>query len=369
MKSASFNIQKRVRGKSVDYKIYVPAYLSSTGKPESRFYSTKADAERARGELLASTRTESKVTTLSNAQITDATRAYERLAEAGLSMTLDKAIELALPTLRAAGSHISIDTVFSDFAEVKAPEWRPKSTQNFRYASAAFLADFSGRSVASISGKEITLWLNKNYGNPSTRAAVLRTLRPAFSYAVQQELIPSSPFQRVVKPRVVHRDSIDVFTPEEARRMMDTAPDDCKAAFAILLFAGVRPTELTRLKWGDIRDGYIHITPSIAKTAQVRNVDIEPTLAAWLTHRGAADSLVCPANWKRKNQATRRAAGLSNRADTARHSYATYHLATHKDVSALKMNMGHSRGSDVLFAHYRAAATPETAAEYWAILP
>ena len=31
--------------------------------------------------------------------------------------------------------------------------------------------------------------------------------------------------------------------------------------------------------------------------------------------------------------------------------------------------MGHSRSSDTLFVHYRAAATPEQAAEYWNILP
>ena len=87
---------------------------------------------------------------------------------------------------------------------------------------------------------------------------------------------------------------------------MDHAPDDCKTAYALLLFAGIRPVELTRLRWGAVRDGFIHLTPAVTKTAQVRNVEIEPNLAAWLAADAghAADELICPTNWKRKNQAT-----------------------------------------------------------------
>ncbi len=370
MKQASFKIQKRVRGKSVDYKIYVPAYLSPTGKPESRFFPTKAEALIARGELLAACRTESKVQGLSNAQATDALRALQRLAEAGIDMTLDKVVELALPTLRAAGSHISIDAVLAEFAEVKEAEWRPKTRQNFRFISAAFLREFSGRSIASISGKDISLWLARNYKNPTTKTSALRTLSPAFTYASQQEMIAESPIQRVSKPRVKQREAIDIFSPEEAQRLMKTAPEDCKAAYALLLFSGIRPTELTRLKWSDIKDGFIHITPRIAKTQQVRNIEVEPNLDTWLAQRrGEPNASVCPPNWKRKNTATRRDAGLSGRADAARHSYATYYLAKYKDVNALKMNLGHSNNSNVLFAHYRAAATPTTAAQYWSITP
>ena len=78
---------------------------------------------------------------------------------------------------------------------------------------------------------------------------------------------------------------------------------------------------------------------------------------------------ICPPNWLRKRQEAVKAAGLQGRTDTARHSYATYHLARHKDVNALKANLGHSKGSDTLFIHYRAAATPADATCYWAILP
>ena len=371
MRQASLKIVRQENESSVFWAIYVPAYLNPSGKAGKMYFSTRAEAEAKRWELLAATRTESKITELSNVQIRDAQRALERLAEAGLSISLDRAIELALPTLRSVGSEISVRALFSEFAELKAAEWSEHSKPNFKYAAAAFNEVFGGRALSSVQGREIRSWLSNRYANTGTQANTMRTLRPAFSYAVRQEYIPFSPFSKMEQPRVRRKNAIDIFTPAEAASLIHAAPEDCKVAYALLLFAGVRPQELTRLTWDNIRDGYIHITASIAKTAQVRNIEIEPTLDAWLQAFGkrVKGGSICPPNWKRKNQAARAAAGVANRQDTARHSYATYHLAKYQNTDALKANMGHSRGSDTLFIHYRAAATPKAAEQYWSIKP
>ena len=168
-------------------------------------------------------------------------------------------------------------------------------------------------------------------------------------------------------------EAIDILTPAEARSLMEASPADCIPAYALLLFAGIRPKELARLKWGSIRDGYIHITSDIAKTRQVRNIELHPTLSAWLTAYRPQDSdhyaPIVPTNWKRKDQAVRAAAGIANRPDVCRHSYATYYLAAYGSPDVLKNNMGHSRSSETLFVHYRAAATPEQAEQFWNIRP
>ena len=169
----------------------------------------------------------------------------------------------------------------------------------------------------------------------------------------------------------VKRKPVSIYTPEEAARLMRSCTPDAVAAFALLLFAGVRPKELTRLTWGNIRDGYIHITADIAKTQQTRNIEIEPTLAAWLNTTGSHDpaALVCPPDWTRKARAIRAKAGVHSIPDTPRHSYASYHLAAYRDTATLKINMGHTPNSDTLFIHYRAAAVPAVARAYWAIMP
>lgn len=143
-------------------------------------------------------------------------------------------------------------------------------------------------------------------------------------------------------------------------------------AIALLLFAGIRPTELTRLTWADVREEFVYVRPSVAKTQQVRNVHVEPTLAAWLALdgvRGEDVAPVCPPNWRRKREAVFKVARVQAKTDAARHSYASYYLARYKDEGALKLNLGHSRGSDTLFVHYRAAVTPADAERFWQIFP
>lgn len=88
------------------------------------YFHTRAEAERKRGELVASTRTKSKVDVLSPAQIRDAVRALERLAEAGIDISLDKAVEIALPHLKSSGRHVSVNQVCREFAESKAQHGR-----------------------------------------------------------------------------------------------------------------------------------------------------------------------------------------------------------------------------------------------------
>lgn len=357
-------------GKGFFWVLNVPGYLLPDGKRKKMLFRIKADAERKRAEFVEAAKTDSKEHILTNSQIVDARRALERLSEAGLTCSLDKAIELAMPLLKASGEYTTVQTLIAEFAEIKAPEWREKTARNFRDIAKKFVAAFGSYALTAITPKMLREWLVSS-GSPSYAAGLIRTIRPAFNYAYRQGLIPFSPFEKMERIKVPKRQGVDIFTPREAALLMAAAPNDSKAAFALLLFAGVRPVELTRLKWSDIREGYIHITPSVAKTEQVRNIEIEDNLQEWLNKFQPLtdDAFICPPNWKRKSQSARRVAGLAGRQDTARHSYATYHLAKYQNKAALEANLGHTTGSAMLMRHYRAAATPADAAEYWSIFP
>ena len=371
MTTPRFRIHKFIKGKYTFFGIHVPGYMNATGKSGYYYFRTKSEAERGRVELLNTLTSSKRLSLLSNAQQDDALRAINFLVENNIDISLFDLAQKALPLLSSSGLNMPLSTLFADFATTKAAIWSPVSFRNFKNVTGLLLAAFGDVSVSEITTRSLQNWLSSRFEKPGYRMNTIRTLRPAFNYAVRQGIIPESPFTKLEQIRIKAREEIDIFSPAEARRLMASAPQDCRAAYAVLLFAGVRPAELTRLTWANIREEYIHLTPSITKTAQARNIEIEPTLAAWLSAAGphADNEPICPANWKRKNQATRAAAGLSNRPDTARHSYATYHLAIHQNTESLKINMGHSRNSDTLFVHYRAAATPATAAEFWNILP
>lgn len=370
MRQASLKIVRQENESSVFWSIYVPAYLNPSGKAGKMYFSTRAEAEAKRWELLAATRSESKLTELSNVQVRDAQRALERLAEAGLDMSLDRAIELALPVLKSAGRAVTVEQLLRDFAAAKEADWSEASKRAFATSAKSFLKRWAGRLISTIDAVELEGWYVEAFASTGYRAHEVRTIRPAFSWAVRRRLLQESPFSRMEGVRV-KRKPIVIYSPDEVRRVMDACSVAERAAFALLMFAGVRPKELTRLRWGDIRDGFVHITAGIAKTQQVRNIELEPTCVAWLLSTGehGPHELVCPPDWVRRARAVRERAGVHALPDTPRHSYASYHLARYKDVAGLKANLGHSPNSDTLFIHYRAAATPADAERFWQIFP
>lgn len=367
-RAPQFKIRKIQKDGRTYYRLFVPAHLNADKKERALLFTIKADAERKRGEVIAASRNLERDSIIGSAQERDAMQAMKLLADAGVSCSLTEAVQLALPMLKTSGANISVAALLDKFAAVKQAEWRPLTARNFKYGASKLTEEHGNLTLVELTTPVLQEWLNTF--SPAQASYMARTVAPAFSYAVRQGMLPSSPFEKVELPKKQKKEAIDVFTPAEARKLLDTAPEDCKAAYAILLFAGIRPNELTLLKWENVRDGFIHITPGIAKTVQVRNVEIEPNLAAWLDKYRLADTeTICPANWRRKNSATRAEAGLSGRQDTARHSYATYHLQKYKNKPALEENMGHMAGSDVLMRHYRAASTPAVAEDYWSIYP
>ncbi len=367
----TLKISKGIKEGKPLYLIYCPAKLSPDGKARRYSFRRRSDAETHRAKLFAAWQKQAP-TPLSPTETADATAALRLLAEAEIPLSLTETIKQALPLLTRT-RRLTLQELLLEFENIKAPQWRDKTEANYRLASRKLIAAFGDRDPASITPQELTEWLNTTYPSPASIAHTIRTLNPAFSYALRQKHITENPFSLVERHRAPKEQAIDILTPTEAGTLLQTAPTDCLPAYALLLFAGVRPKELSRLTWGNIRDSFIHITGNIAKTRQVRNVEIHPTLSAWLNAykptNAEQDTPIIPPDWKRKDQATRSAAGIANRPDVCRHSYATYYLAAFGSVDALKANMGHSRTSDTLFVHYRAAATPKDAQQYWNLLP
>lgn len=191
-----------------------------------------------------------------------------------------------------------------------------------------------------------------------------------------------------LKSRKVAQKRIRYFTPEEAEKLLRAAErvaPDFAAAVAILLFAGVRPTELVGqyaidgsgiiggLGWNRVDvDGDIVVDEEIAKTSQRRTIPISENLAAWLARYGKPRGRVVsnPAAWRRARKAIATAAGVDWFADAARHSFATYHYALHRNRDALEAAMGHVEGgAAVLEKHYKGLERKSEAERYFGIRP
>lgn len=369
------------------FRLIIPARFSTTGKRKAIYYKTKAEAEADAAVLRESMRqgTLGLMRMLTPEQARQAAEAVEKLSAARMSIA--EAVEIAINHRAAVARSVSISELFARYEnEVgSARQWSVATRQAWRKFARPLLEKNGGSQLAAITPENMRSWLEDAFGTVSMFNAACRTLSGAFTWAVKQGLAASNVFERIERKAARRGDDVDVFTPSEARALLDACRDytteggldcrDCKLAFAFLLFTGVRPFEFTRLRWEDLKpqpDGslMLFVGSSKAKTRTARFIRIRPNMQAFIdAWSGPRTGKLAPANWARKAKLVRARAGFSSRKDTARHSFASYLLAAGETTEAVKADLGHTRASNVLFVHYRAAATPAAAAEYWSISP
>ena len=78
---------------------------------------------------------------------------------------------------------------------------------------------------------------------------------------------------------------------------------------------------------------------------------------------------VVPANWRKKLDLVRKAAGLARWPNNGlRHSFASYRLAAIHDAPRVGSELGHT-SPQMLYSTYRELVLPEEAERYWKLIP
>jgi integrase len=170
----------------------------------------------------------------------------------------------------------------------------------------------------------------------------------------------------------------ETLTPNQALALMQAAakhePSLAKA-YALMLFAGIRPDnngELFKLAKQvaqhpnpediiNLRTRVIRISADVSKVKAPRKVPISDNLLAWLKQ----DSPILPANAARHIKAFRPDQKLGD--DVCRHSFCTYHCATHGSLASTALVSGNSE--KVIREHYADHRTKTEAAPFWRIYP
>ncbi len=187
-------------------------------------------------------------------------------------------------------------------------------------------------------------------------------LHSIFAYGLRQGWCGRNPVAGVELPPVVEREMAPLPL-ADCRRLVETAKlppfRDCLPALGLMLFAGVRPGEVARLRWADLccEEGVLAIAARHSKTGGARRVELCPALRRLLRrHRpapSAAGTPLCPPRWRERWRLLRRRAGFARRwrPDVLRHTYASFHALTHRDPGALQLQLGH-RDARLLLTRY-----------------
>lgn len=199
-----------------------------------------------------------------------------------------------------------------------------------------------------------------------TVCAHCRNAKVIFRHAVDQELMPANPFDRLRGTPPAMELEFRSLTDTEVWQLLESIQDpDWKRLMGLCALAGLRRGEALRLRWRDVGVNKLRVVAGGAVTTKARGRDVrlEPALATLLGCPGEPDAPVCrlPAatDWHRKALDLIVAAGLApwpkpyhtlrkNRATSWRELYPEH---------VVDAWMGHSLA--VARRHY--AAVPESA--------
>jgi integrase len=252
----------------------------------------------------------------------------------------------------------------------RADHLRPRYLNELRIRLRRFSESFGPRKLADITASELDAWLRSLSVAPLTRNTFRLHLSVLFKFALARGWVSTNPVALVHK--VKSPDKLPgILAPEQAARLLEASSHQTLPYFAIGLFAGLRSAELVRLEWKHINwdDHLIEVPAQSSKTASRRFVRIRPNLALWLAPYRDYHGPICPLNLRKRLEADRVRAGITNWPSNAlRHSFGSYHLAHERNAKDLALEMGHTR-TEITFRHYLQRVKPAEAEKFWRIVP
>jgi integrase len=243
------------------------------------------------------------------------------------------------------------DVRVSQISEANAKEWLEKKHET--------------RRAGQKGSAKLTAWGRNNY---------LRDLKMFFDWAVEDKgWCASNPFSRIKKDPVKRRDAPEIYSPEEAKKLIDIAIANPKlellAYYTLGLFAGVRVAELGRVTWDmiDLSAKEITLRGKITKTYHPRTIALTDKVVERLRFVPNKTGQIVPVqDPKKRRYKLHRLAGVEFKPNGLRHSFASHHAKLHSNATELQMIMGQKTPS-VLFDHYIASTKLEKAKAYFEI--
>jgi integrase len=343
------------------------------GKRPRFFFETKREAE-TKADLLRTERENEgmRAFNMTPAERDDALGALELLSPH--QVTLIQAARFYLSNTDIITANKTVSEAVAELLEAKQQDGRSEAhLADLRARLGVFAREFGTRLIHTLGTGELEDWLRSLAVGNQSRNNYRQRLSILFGFAVKRRYALKNPVTAIDAPTVEVKKP-GILTPDEVRKLLVAAGPEILPAIALGAFAGLRPqSEIWRLDWSqiDLAGRTIQIEKS-KNLASHRFVKISDNLAEWLKPYAKTKGSVSPSGdvfWVYIRKARKVAHIRKWPSDCLRHSYASYHLALHKNAAELASELGHGQSLGMLFRHYRNRVKEAEASEYWEIRP
>lgn len=281
-------------------------------------------------------------------------------------ITVRRVLQAGVAALRASEQTVSFQQAAWKSVEIRRDR-RPTTTRDLRNYVRRILrvkgvAELPLRSMTTAQCRVI---LQAAFGNSTSSYRKGRAiLHSIFAYGMRQEWCDANPITRIEVPRVQEKRIEPLQIPEVHRLRKAVGRDafkDMRFSLCMLLYAGVRPAEVSRLQPEDVcwREKQVIIRSQTSKTGGGRVVKLR--LLPGMTR----SDCVVPSNWFKRWRNLRRSAGFRQWIpDVCRHTFACYHAAYYRNLPELQLEMGH-RDAGLLYTRYVVPTRQGAASAFW----
>lgn len=292
----------------------------------------------------------------------------EGLTRAEMMCLLRRVAEEGVRAVQEAEQTVSFEEAARASLEARQDR-RPTTRRDLRHFIGRMLRvpEMAQRPLRTMRPADCRKILQTAFGNsPSSFRKGRAILSSIFNYGIRQEWCDRNPVLAIETPRIIEKPIVPL-TLEEVQRLERAAerPEhrDMQLSLKLMLYCGIRPTEVTRIDpQSDIVGDELIIRPTTSKTGGGRVVPLRKVAPFVRRHKHV---LTIPPRWEQRWRALRRAARFRSwRPDICRHTFATYHARHFRNLAALQLEMGHTTPR-LLHSRYLSPIAQSTARRFW----
>lgn len=266
----------------------------------------------------------------------------------------------------------SVADVVAEFLQAKKVDGRSvRYLQDCKNRLERFSRDFRVN-LKDVKTQDLDAWLRGLKLSPRTRNNFRTVIGSLFSFARDTGyLAKDRPTEAEATALAKQGDGeIEVFTPEEFAKLLKNADDHLLPFLVLGGMAGLRSSEILRLKWEHVNwpEGVIEIQGSVAKTGARRLAPLVPAAAEWL--KGYVDArgpVIGAVKLYERLEKLSAAAEVPWKQNALRHSFCSYRMATLKDAPRVSYEAGNS--VRIIQRHYDKVVTESQGTTWFSITP